>query len=129
MTLVDTSVWIAAFRSAGGREAGRLRGLLDADEVALGAPVRVELLSGASAKDRLRLRSVLSALPYWVPGESTWGLIDSWLDPVSRAGERFGVMDLLVAALAAERGATLWSLDSDFERMARLSLITLHRFA
>jgi predicted nucleic acid-binding protein len=126
VTLVDTSVWISALRSARSREATRLSALLDADEVALAAPVRVEILSGASGKDRSRLRRLLSALPYWVPTDATWERVDSWIEPVARAGERFGVVDLLIAALATEHGASLWSLDRDFERMARLHLVTLH---
>jgi predicted nucleic acid-binding protein len=69
VTLVDTSVWVAALRSEKGQEAEQLRALLDADDVALAA---------------------------------------------------------LVAALAAEHGATLWSLDDDFERLARLDLVQLY---
>jgi predicted nucleic acid-binding protein len=126
VTLVDTSVWVKALRSDTSPEARHLRVLLDADDVALAAPVRVEILSGASSRDRARLRRVLSALPYWVPSPSTWALIETWLEPAAQAGERFGVADLLVAALAAEHGAALWSLDSDFARMARLNLIALH---
>ncbi len=127
MIVVDTSVWVAAFRSAGSPETSTLRSLLDEDSVALAEPVRVELLSGASAGDQQRLRRVLSALPRWVPDEATWRRVDSWLEPAARAGERFGMGDLLIGALAAERDAQLWSLDTDFQRMARLEFLRLYR--
>jgi predicted nucleic acid-binding protein len=123
---VDTSVWVAAFRAAAGREAAKLRSLLDRDAVALAIPVRIELLTGASVADRGRLRRVLSALPIFLPTDLTWQTIDGWLDVAGKAGEKFGFADLLIGAIAAEHRASLWSLDADFTRMARLRLIELH---
>jgi predicted nucleic acid-binding protein len=124
---VDTSVWVAALCRASSTEARHLSDLLDTDEVALPAPVRAELLSGASQRDRQRLRSTLSALPVLYPETATWRRIDGWIDHAGDAGERFGVMDLLIAAIAAEQRAAVWSLDEDFARMARLRFVELHR--
>lgn len=126
MIVVDTSVWVAALRSATGREARLLRELLDADEIQLPIPVRLEILSGASSTDRTRLRRALSALPVSYPTEDTWRMLDRWVDKAAAAGERFGFGDLLVAALAEETGALVWSLDSDFARMERLKLISCY---
>jgi predicted nucleic acid-binding protein len=123
----DTSVWIAAFRSSIAAEAVQLRELLERDEVALAIPVKVEILIGATIQDRDRLRRVLSALPVYQPKPSTWELIDSWIDRAAAAGERFGFADMLIGALAVEAGATVWSLDGDFKRMAAVGLIELHR--
>jgi len=123
---VDTSVWISAFRSASGAEATHLREILDADLVALAAPVRIEVLVGASLQDRPRLRRLFSALPTFFPDGETWKLIDSWLDKASRAGEQFGFADLLIGALAAQQGSAVWSLDSDFPRMAACGLLQVH---
>ncbi len=94
--------------------------------MALAVPVRVKILSGASRRDRPRLRRVLSALPLYLPDADLWSRIDGWVDRAVDAGERFGVADLLIAAIATGRGAKIWSNDTDFMRMARLGFVELH---
>ena len=123
MIVVDTSVCVTSLRRGRAPETEVLRALLDADEVVLAAPVRVELLSGASNRDRPRLRRALSALPVAYPTVDTWKLIDTWIDRAGRRGERFGLGDLLIGALASEAGALLWSLDADFARMESLAFV------
>jgi predicted nucleic acid-binding protein len=126
MIAVDTSVWVAALRDGAGAESDVLRQLLDSDDVLLPVPVRIELLSGTSKRHRAALRSGLSALPLAYPTDDTWRVMDRWTDRASNAGESFGLGDLLIAAIAQEAGALVWSLGSAFERLARLRLIGLY---
>jgi predicted nucleic acid-binding protein len=124
--VVDSSVWIEGFRGNPlvSLELGRL---IELDLVALVSPVRLELLSGSSKGDTVKLRRLLSALPTYVPTITTWKQVESWVALAAKAGHRFGIMDLLIAATAQENSAAVWSLDEDFERMAKLRLLKLHR--
>ncbi len=126
MILVDTSVWVEAFRRGEGREAGELRVLLDAGEVAMASPIRVEILSGSSAADLPRLRRSLSALPLFLPGVQTWDRVEGWIERAVPAGRRFGVADLLIGAVAAENDLPIWSLNGDFAAMATLGFVRVH---
>jgi predicted nucleic acid-binding protein len=127
LIFIDTSVWISAFRESRGAEARELRRLLDEDEAVLSIPVYLEILTGASRADRPRLRRLLSALPVFHPKVETWARIERWIGQATDGGERFGVMDLLVASITTDQEAPLWSLDRDFQRMAGLGFVTLFR--
>ena len=55
-------------------------------------------------------------------------LCSSWLDRAGKAGEHLGFADLLIATIAVEWKAPVWSLDSAFARMGRPCLVSIHRF-
>jgi predicted nucleic acid-binding protein len=121
LIFVDSSVWISAFRDGKSPEARGLTRLLDSDEVALSIPVYLEVLTRTVTREkRYHLQRALSALPVFYPSTETWARIGKWVERAAGRGSRFGTRDLLVASIAADRSAPLWSLDVDFERMARL---------
>jgi predicted nucleic acid-binding protein len=124
---VDTSVWIAALRRTGSQEGEVLRGLIDADLVALPVPVRTELLIGTGGRTRARLARTLGALPLLYPTDATWHTVDDWTARAGKSGERFSLGDLLIGVLAADQQALVWSLDDDFQRLAALGLVKLYR--
>jgi predicted nucleic acid-binding protein len=121
--VVDTSVWIDAHRRPTGHTAATLNALLEADEVALALPVRLELVAGVARKDRRALQRALTGLPLLRPSDETWTSIERWVIAASDKGERFGLADWLIAALASEIGALLWSLDDDFARLEQLGIV------
>jgi len=123
MIVVDTSVWVDAFRQPAGATNRTLQALIDADEVALALPVRLELAAGLSKRDRPAFLRALTALPLLVPTEETWTLIEGWIHRAADRGQRFSVPDLFVGGLTAEIGGLVWSLDDDFGRMERLGLV------
>lgn len=125
MVAVDTSVWVEYFRGAPAVVA-ELNSLLDDDDVLLPAPVWIELLSGASAKELPVLRNVLSAIPKVFPSKSVWKTIEVWIGLSTKRGRRFGFGDLLIAAICSEAEAAIWSLDKDFSEMSKLKFVKLH---
>lgn len=102
---------------------------MDEREVLVAAPVRVERHSGAQRSELSKLRRLLSAFAALEPGTETWQIVERWIDRAVAAGQRFGWADLPIAALAAEQGAELWSLDRDFARMERLGFVRRHAWA
>jgi predicted nucleic acid-binding protein len=127
LIVVDTSVWITSLRQPSGETSETLKGILDADEVALPVPVRVELLSGIAKKERLRVQRALSGLPVLAINDETWSILEEFVNRAADAGQRFTITDLLIASAAREIGALVWSLDSDFERMERAGLVQLYQ--
>ena len=126
MIVVDTSVWIEAQRRPSAGTSTTLKELLEAEEVALALPIRLELVAGVSRRDRAALVRALTALPVLRPSDDTWKLIERWIPVAADKGYRFGVSDWLIAALAHEIGGIVWSLDRDFAALEQLKLIRLY---
>ena len=129
MIVADTSVWIDAHRHPAGSTARTLNALLDADEIALALPVRLELVAGVARRDRPALVRALSGLPLLRPSDETWQVIEQWVPAAADKGHRFGLSDLLIAALAHDIGGLVWSLDADFTTLARLKMARLYDVA
>lgn len=126
MICIDTSVWVDFFKGKDSSLVAEVQELLENQNVLLIAPVWIELLVGASTKERESLGKLLSALPRDYPRKSTWDLMAQWTQKGVQRGHRFGMGDLLVGAMAAESDSKVWSLDSDFLRMAELRWVRLY---
>lgn len=126
MIVVDSSVWIDAHRRPSGKLATTLNHLLDADVVVLALPVQLELLAGIARRDRAALARGLSALPLLRPSSDTWARVERWVPLAADRGHRFGLADWLIAALASEIEALIWSLDEDFRDLEKLKIARLY---
>jgi predicted nucleic acid-binding protein len=123
--VVDTSVWIQYLRGRDPTVKETMHRLLDEDLVTMAAPVRIELLSGVRSAGAGKLTRMLDAIPTFVPDRGTWTTMETWALRTASRGDRFGLGDLLIGALASEHSCAIWSMDTDFGRMAKLGLVEL----
>ena len=118
MVLPDTSVWIPYFRSATGAEGDRLEMLIEEREVAICGPVLAELLGGAGDAQRTAIMETVADLPWADLDHVSWQDIGATARRLRQAGQALPLTDLTIAVAAARADYALWSLDSDFERIA-----------
>lgn len=118
MVLPDTSVWVDFSRRGSRGEAATMRALLDRGEVATCGPVVAELLSGADREVSERMWATLSSLPWAELTAVGWREAGEVARQLRSAGFTLPLTDLAIAVAAARAGHALWSLDSDFERIA-----------
>ena len=127
MILVDTSVWIDFFSSSPGRAGGELRRMIEEVEpFAITGVVVAEVLQGLT-RDVSRMEHYLSLWEMLEPrGYSTYREASA----ISRLARSKGIsltsIETLIAAVALEHHATLFSLDKDFSRIARITPLRLY---
>jgi hypothetical protein len=134
MILLDSSVLSQAYRRRRGERpehpvVDRLRQKIR-DNVALGVPgiVVQELLSGVRDEAPFRqLQEYLEAFPLVLADQEDHSVGARLFNVCRSRGITATLVDCLIAAQAITRSAQLWSLDSDFERIARYSGLKLFR--
>jgi len=127
LILVDTSVWIDFFSPSPGRGGGELRRMIEEVEpFALTGVVVTEILQGLR-RDVQRIEHYLSLWEMLEPrGFSTYREA-SMISRLARAkGISLTTIDTLIAAIALEHHASLFSLDKDFSRIARMTPLRLY---
>ncbi len=127
MILVDTSVWIDFFSSSPGPAGQELKRLIvEAEPLALTGIVVVEILQGLT-RNVERIEYYLSQWVLLEPQGYETYLKAAAIFRLGRSrGLTFTTSDVLIAALALENGASVFSLDRDFGRIARLTKLVLH---
>ena len=129
MILVDSSVWVDFFSSSPGRAGGELRRMIaDSEPFALAGVVVAEVLQGLT-RDAVQIERYLEQWDMLEPRGFTTYRVAAAIYRAARAKSiSLTTIDALIAAIAVEHSATVFTLDQDFSRIARITRLALYRF-
>jgi predicted nucleic acid-binding protein len=128
MVLVDSSVWIEAFRRKGRLEVKlAVESLLDAYEAQWCSPVRLEVLGGARAEERRRLGRHFEVVPYRTCAEMDWDRAVALAWKLRDRGLTVPWIDVVIAALALHDGVRLYAIDAHFSQIAEITGLRLYK--
>ncbi len=127
MILVDSSVWIDFFSSSPGRAGAELRRMIaDAEPFALTGLVVTEILQGLT-KGTARIERYLSQWQMLEPrGFETYREAAGVFRLGRAKGLTLTTIDALIATIALENSASVFTLDKDFSRIALITGLPLY---
>ncbi len=121
--IVDTSVWVQAFRAPGSVEKQEVERLIRAGQVAMVGVVFAELMHGArDAQDLRYLEEDLDAFPFLDTDKNIWRRAGLLLFDLRCQGLTVPPTDAVIAAIAVEGGHEVYTLDEHFQRVPGLRL-------
>jgi predicted nucleic acid-binding protein len=129
LILVDSSVWVDFFSSSPGRAGSELRRMIaDSEPFALAGVVVAEVLQGLT-RDAVRIERYLEQWDVLDPrGFATYREAAAIYRAARARGISLTTIDTLIAAIALDHSASVFTLDQDFSRIARITTLTLYRF-
>lgn len=129
MILVDSSVWVDFFRSTPGHAGSELRRMVEESEpFALTGVVVAEVLQGLT-RDARPIERFLAQWDMLEPlGFGTYRRAATIFRTARSKGIALTTIDTLIAAIAVEHRASVFTLDLDFSRIAGLAGFQLYRF-
>jgi predicted nucleic acid-binding protein len=129
LILVDSSVWIDFFSSSPGRAGAELRRMIaDSEPLALTGVVVAEVLQGLT-RNSGRIERHLTQWDMLEPGGFATYREAAAIYRAARArGISLTTIDTLIAAIALEHSASVFTRDEDFSRIARITHLALYDF-
>ncbi len=126
MILVDSSVWIDFLKSNRGRAGNELERLIRSGApLVLAGVIVTEVLQGLK-RDVAKVARLLAGWPLIEPGGfATYAVAAGIFRQARQRGLTLSTVDALLASLAIEYQAALFTLDKGFERLA-FSGLRLH---
>lgn len=127
MILVDSSVWIDFFSASPGQGGAELRHMIEEGELfAITGVVVAEILQGLT-KDWGSIEQYLAQWDVIEPrGFETYREAARIYRAGRARGNALTTIDTLIAAIALEHGASVFTLDQDFSRIARITPLQLY---
>jgi predicted nucleic acid-binding protein len=127
LILVDTSVWVDFFSSTPGRAGDELRRMIaEAEPIVLTGVVIAEVLQGLT-RDPDVIEQHLRQWDIVEPrGFETYSRAAAIYRRARAGGVALTTIDTLIAAIALEHKANLFTLDRDFSRIAGITPLALY---
>jgi predicted nucleic acid-binding protein len=128
LILVDSSVWIDFLSSSPGAAGRELRRLIaEAEPLVITGVVITEILQGLT-RDVNRIERLLGMWELLEPsGISTYRETADIFRQARAKGVTVTTIDALIAAIAIEHRAVVFTLDKDFSRIARITGLHLYK--
>ncbi len=128
MILVDSSVWVDFFRLSPGPAGRELRRMIDDSEpFAVTGVVVAEVLQGLT-RDAAAIEQFLAQWDMLEPaGVKTYRTAADIFRKARAKGVSLTTIDTLIAAIALEHHAAVFTLDQDFTRIATITGMQLYR--
>ena len=129
MILVDSSVWIDFLSSRTGHAGAELRRMIqDNEPLAVTGVVIAEVLQGL-IRNAYTIEQFLAQFEILEPkGLKTYSTAAAMYRTARGKGISLTTIDTLIAAIAIENGASVFTMDQDFSRIALITPLVLHRF-
>lgn len=118
--IIDTSIWIEAFRPQGDKAtADMVRGLILDNRVLLPGLIKAELLRGAKTPAEFdRLKDLLSGLTYLPTPEPFWGDLAAFSFRLFRRGLTVPLTETAIALHCIQNNTPLFHRDHHFDLIA-----------
>jgi len=120
--IVDTSIWIEYLKNNQEIAPGLEEGLL-AGNIFMVGPVVSELLQGAKTKnDYQALSSTIDGVPFINAEFADWLLAGKLSFKMKKKGLTIAITDCVIAAIAINNGATVYTLNQNFQSIPDVTL-------
>jgi tRNA(fMet)-specific endonuclease VapC len=118
--LLDTSVWIDAFRGKTPHIVSVTQALLNDDRILVCGPVIFEIKRGLRPPDRKKILPLLDALIRLSVDETVWDAAGDLDASLRKKGTTIPPMDVIIAQVCLHHKVSLFTLDQHFSSIPKL---------